>query len=108
VSAVPVPPGGVRLADLGFQHGPAAALTLPADVRIGLRVDQPHMLTMTFLEPDGAVIGDWLRTHLADGGFRVTAGGTDGLVFEGHAWSGAFTIATEGSALTLRRSPPDG
>lgn len=105
VSAVPVPQGGVRLADLGFQHGPAAALTLPADVRIGLRVDQPTMVTMTFLAPDGAVIGDWLRAHLTDGGFRVTAAGPDGVVFEGYAWSGAFTVGPRGSALTLRSLP---
>lgn len=108
VSALPVPQGGVRLADLGFQHGPSAALTLPADVRIGLRIDQPNMVTMTFLAPDGAVIGEWLRAHLADGGFRVTAAGTEGVVFEGYAWSGAFTAGAQASALTLRRTPTVG
>lgn len=108
VSAVQVPAGGVRLADLGVRNGPAAALTLPADVDVGLCVDQPNMVTVTFLAPDGPVIGDWLRTHLAEGGFRVTAAGPDGLVFEGYAWSGAFTVGTGGSALTLRRTPAAG
>lgn len=103
VSAVAVPAGGISLAGLGFRHGPATAITVPADVRIGLRVDQPNMVTMTFVAPDAAVIGDWLRRHLADGGFRITAAAPEGLLFEGYAWSGAFTVSAEGSALTLRR-----
>ncbi|MDO5498625.1 MAG: hypothetical protein Q4F67_02975 [Propionibacteriaceae bacterium] len=105
MSAAPVPAGGVSLAQLGFQHGPASALTLPAEVRIGLRVDQPNMVTMTFVAPEGPVIGDWLRTHVGEGGFRVTADAAGGLVFEGYAWEGAFTVGEQGSALTLRREP---
>lgn len=103
VSAVAVPAGGISLTGLGFQNGPAAAVTLPAEVRLGLSVDQPNMVTMTFLAPDGAAIGEWLRTHLAEGGFRITASSEDGVVFEGYGWSGAFTMSETSSALTLRR-----
>ncbi len=102
---VAVPPGGVSLAQLGFQHGPVGAITVPEDARTGLRVDQPNMVTMTFVAPAGEAIGAWLRGHLAEGGFRLTAESAEGLVFEGHAWAGAFTVSGEGSALTLRQSP---
>ncbi|MDO5683253.1 MAG: hypothetical protein Q4G46_10550 [Propionibacteriaceae bacterium] len=105
MSAVAVPPGGVSLRELGFEHGPAALITIPESTRLGLRVDQPNMVTMTFLAPDGLVIGSWLGEHLADGGFRVTAESAEGLIFEGYAWSGAFTAHPDGSALTLRRAP---
>lgn len=100
-----VPAGGVSLRQLGFQHGPDGMITVPEDIRIALRVDQPNMVTVTFSAPEGRVIGEWLSVHLRDGGYRVTAESADGVVFEGYAWSGAFTVHPAGSALTLRRSP---
>ena len=60
VSAVGVPAGGVRLADLGFEYGPVEAITVPAEVQIGLRVDQPNMVTVMFGAPAGEVIAAWL------------------------------------------------
>lgn len=104
LSAVAVPNGGVSLAQLGFRHGPAAAVTLPAGVRPGLRVDQPNLLTLTIEEPPGAMVEVWLRSHLPAAGFTIRAEGGGGLLFDGHGWQGAFTATEADSALTLRRA----
>lgn len=102
-----VPTGGVSLAQLGFRNGPADLVTLPAGVRLGLRVDQPNMLTATVIAPEATAVADWLRTHLSEGEFEITADGDGGVVFEGHGWEGAFTASNAEAALTLRRQPAD-
>ncbi|NNG20214.1 hypothetical protein HJ590_11655 [Naumannella sp. ID2617S] len=104
-TSVSVPAGGVSLAQLGFQNGPAAAVTLPRGARIDQRVDQPNVLTATFTSPAPAELAGWLRGHLGEGGFRIIADRGDSLVFVGSGWSGAFTATDALSALTLRKDP---
>lgn len=110
--AYAVPEGGVSLAQLGFDNGPADRVTVPAGARVNLRVDQPNMQTMTFSEPGAGVIAEWLQAHLPGAGFTITAAGpgaeAGGLVFTGHGWDGAFTSGGAEAALTLRRSAHQG
>lgn len=102
--SVVVPAGGVSLSQLGFRHGPAGFVTVPSGVRLTQRVDQPNVVTVGFAAPAGAEIARWLETELPAAGFTVTSGGDEAVLFDGHGWSGAFTVGGGESALTLRRN----
>lgn len=102
-AAVPVPDGGVSLAQLGFKNPPATSISVPSSALVTSRVDQENVLTATFIQPSAADLAGWLRTHLPEAGFRITADRGDSLVFTGPGWNGAFTAQGGVSALTVRR-----
>lgn len=103
IPTVSLPAGGVSLAELGFRNGPVDRVSLPAGVRLDLRVDQPNVVTATITEPTGPKVADWLRTSLPAGGFTVRADAGDSLLFAGYGWSGAYTTSDQLAALTLRK-----
>jgi hypothetical protein len=102
-TSVAVPAGGVSLAQLGFRHGPAGLVTVPAGVRLTQQVDQPNVVTAGFAAPGGEEIATWLQARLPGADFTISASGPDAVLFRGHGWSGAFTVGNGESALTLRR-----
>jgi len=72
-ATVPVPTGGVSLAELGFRNGPVDAFTLPESVVIGTRVDQPNGVTVVLKSPSATAIAGYLRRQLPATGFTVTS-----------------------------------
>lgn len=103
-----IPADGVTLADLGFQHGPVDALSLPQSAQIGNRVDQPTAVTLVLTAPSAEAIADYLDNALPAGGFtlgeQAETGQTRTLTFAGHGWEGTFTGSGTESALTLHPS----
>lgn len=95
------PADGTRLSDLGFVNAPPG-LSVPADAKISDRVDSPNNVTVVMTAPDGLTVVDFLRGHLAELGFRITADDQNSLLFEGGGFQGAFTVSSGYSALTLR------
>ena len=66
------------------------------------RVDLESNITLTITSPARAELAAWLRRNLPAAGFEITADGQDSLLFKRGQWQGAFTVAGELSALTLR------
>jgi len=103
-ASVPVPAGGVSLADLGFRNGPVTAFTLPQTAVISTRVDQPNGVTVVLTSPSAPEIAGYLRRELPGTGFTVTADreSAASLTFTGYGWQGSFTGSGSSSAVILR------
>lgn len=100
-----VPVGARTLAEFGFTHGPARAISLPTGAHIVLRTDQRNVLTAVVDRPAAGEVARHLRATLPSGGFSITADQGAGLIFVGHGWEGAFAVGADGNgALSLRLS----
>lgn len=101
--AVSVPPDGVSLARLGFTNGPARAFSVPRDVVITTRIDQPTGVTVVFSSPTPRELADYLRRALPATGFVVTRDepSASSMTFSGYGWQGSFTGTLASSAVTL-------
>ncbi|RCK68995.1 hypothetical protein DT076_13905 [Desertihabitans brevis] len=97
--------GAVTLRELGLTHGPVDLVTLPEDVTVLERIDQPNVITLVLTAEDGPPSAAHLEQTLPDVGYTVDATGGGSLLFSGPGWSGAFTTSTEVSGLTLRQEP---
>lgn len=95
-------PPGLTLAEAGYVHAPEG-FSIPGEVSITRRVDQPTVVTALFSAEDGAVVLDHLTRHLPAMGFSIDSQGGDSLLFSNDHWDGAFTLSPEISGLTLRR-----
>lgn len=98
------PAAGLTLRELGFENGPLDEFTLPSDLVISTRVDQPNLVTMIVSRPSPQTIEDYLRSTLPDAGFTIDARSATGgaMTFEGNGWSGGFTGTDATSAIVLR------
>lgn len=97
-----VPSGGTSLRQLGFANGPAG-FSIPAEVLVAERVDQPNVVTLVLKAPSSSRIAAYLRANLPAMGFEVVGDKDDSLVFRDATYDGAFTAANDVSGLTLRR-----
>ena len=95
------PSDGATLTQLGFRNGPTD-FWLPEGLVIRDRVDLESNITLTITSPARAELAAWRRRNLPAAGFEITADGQDSLLFKRGQWQGAFTVAGELSALTLR------
>ena len=95
---------GLTLRQLGFANGPLDEFTLPSDLQISTRVDQPNVVTIVMASPGPDVIEDYLRATLPGEGFTIDARAAAGqaMTFTGHGWSGGFTGTRSNSAVVLR------
>lgn len=101
-TSVSVPPEGVTLASLGFQHGPAD-FTLPRGLQITSNVDQSNVVTLVVPANQGDLLGGYLRANLPGLGWTITADSADALMASGEQWDAALTTNSRVAALTLRR-----
>ena len=94
---------GLTLRQLGFSNGPLDQFSLPSELQISTRVDQPNVVTIVLAGPSPEVIEDYLRATLPTEGFAIDAQAADGqaMTFEGHGWSGGFTGTGANSAVVL-------
>lgn len=99
--ATSAPDGGVLLTSLGFTHAPAG-FSVPADSFITERIDAANNVTAIFTAPAGIEIAGYLREHLADMGFEITADKNQSLLFHSPTHDGAFTTSGSTAALSLR------
>lgn len=95
---------GLTLRQLGFANGPIDAFSLPSELQISTRVDQPNVVTIVLARPSPDAIEDYLRATLPGEGFSIDARATAGqaMTFAGHGWSGGFTGTGNSSAVVLR------
>ena len=95
---------GLTLRQLGFSNGPLDQFSLPSELQVSTRVDQPNVVTIVLAGPSPEVIEDYLRATLPTEGFAIDAQAADGqaMTFEGHGWSGGFTGTGPNSAVVLR------
>lgn len=100
-SEVSAPADGVLLTSLGYQFAPAG-FSVPATSVIGEHVDQRNTVVAVFTAPDGPDIAAYLRQHLPQQGWRITADGDDSLLFERGDEYGAFTVSGDLAALSIR------
>lgn len=96
-----VPVGGVSMRQLGFRYAPPG-VSLPAGTRVVERVDLANNVTAVLDAPAGTSVAAWLRQHLPEAGFTITADGADSLLFHRMPWQGAFTVTDGLAAITLR------
>lgn len=106
-SATPSPTptlSGLTLRQLGFTNGPLDQFSLPSELLISTRVDQPNVVTIVLAGPSPEVVEDYLRTTLPQHGFTIDAQATDGqaMTFAGDGWTGGFTGTGTTSAVVLR------
>jgi hypothetical protein len=99
-----ISPSGLTLRELGFENGPLDEFSLPSDLAIATRVDQPNVVTIVLAGPDPAAVEDYLRAILPAEGFTIDARADAGqaMTFEGHGWTGGFTGSGATSAVVLR------
>lgn len=95
---------GLSLRESGFSHAPEA-FTIPGNVAITRRVDQPNVVTALFSHDDGVAVLAHLTQQLPAMGFTIDRSGGDSLLFSNAGWDGAFTVSPDISGLTLRRKP---
>ena len=95
---------GLTLRQLGFENGPLDEFSLPRDLVIATRVDQPNVVTIVLAGPSPGTVEDYLRATRPDAGFTIDARAADGqaLTFEGSGWTGGFTGTGTTSAVVLR------
>ena len=103
-AAVTIPADGSSLRALGFSNGPVTAFSVPRDVVVSTRVDQPTGVTAVFTQPAAAEVAAYLVRTLPRTGFVVTseATATASLTFTGYGWNGSFTGTGDSSAVILR------
>lgn len=103
-AAVTVPPDGVSLAELSFRNGPATAFSVPREVVIRTRIDQPSGVTVVFVRPDAHQLAGYLRRALPATGWVITGDdpSASSLTFTGYGWQGSFTGTGHASAVILR------
>lgn len=99
-----VSPSGLTLRQLGFANGPLDEFSLPSDLAIATRVDQPNAVTIVLAGPGPAAVEEYLRATLPAEGFTIDAraGAGQAMTFEGHGWTGGFTGSGATSAVVLR------
>lgn len=97
---------GLTLRQLGFENGPLEEFSLPGDLAISTRVDQPNLVTVIVSRPSPQTIEDYLRATLPGEGFTIDARAGTGaaMTFAGHGWTGGFTGTRGTSAIVLRPS----
>ena len=103
-AAVTIPADGSSLRSLGFSNGPATAFSVPRDVVVSTRVDQPTGVTVVFTQPSATELAAYLIRTLPKTGFVVTSQATANasLTFTGYGWNGSFTGTGDSSAVILR------
>jgi len=101
---VEIPADGSSLRSLGFSNGPVTAFSVPNDVVVTTRVDQPTGVTAVFTQPAATEVADYLVRTLPKTGFVVTSQATAdaSLTFTGYGWSGSFTGTGDSSAVVLK------
>jgi hypothetical protein len=99
-----VPADGLSLRGYGFTNGPVDAFSLPRDVTVSTRVDEPSGVTVVLSYPSASLVAAYLRRTLPRTGFVVTADARSGaaLTFTGYGWTGSFTGTGDDSAVVLR------
>ena len=108
VETSPLPPApspaepGVCLDQLGFSHGPADRLCLPADVALADRYDADRTLIALGAATDGPAVRAYLEATLPGLGWEVTGAGQTGLTFRLSPWSGSFAVGEGLWGLTVR------
>lgn len=95
------PEGGVLLSQLGYTNAPAG-FSIPRGAEITDRIDAYNNVTAVFTIPSGQEMAEYLRTHLPDMGFEVTADRNQSLLFTDGHWQGALTTQGGLAALSLR------
>ncbi|HEY5981495.1 MAG TPA: hypothetical protein VIT41_17860 [Microlunatus sp.] len=97
-------PTGLTLRQLGFVNGPLDEFSLPDDLVIATRVDQPNVVTIVLAGPNPQTVEDHLRATLPENGFTIDARADAGeaMTFRGHGWTGGFTGSGATSAIVLR------
>ncbi|BAK34362.1 hypothetical protein MLP_13480 [Microlunatus phosphovorus NM-1] len=95
---------GLTLRQLGFNNGPLDEFSLPSNLQISTRVDQPNVVTIVLASPSPELIEDYLRATLPQEGFTIDARAAAGqaMTFAGHGWTGGFTGTGANSAVVLR------
>ena len=95
---------GLSLRQLGFNNGPLDEFSLPSNLQISTRVDQPNVVTIVLTSPSPELIEDYLRATLPQEGFTIDARAAAGqaMTFAGHGWTGGFTGTGANSAVVLR------
>ena len=106
-TATPTPTStlsGLTLRQLGFANGPLNAFSLPSQLQLATRVDQPNVVTVVLSGPSPEVVESYLRATLPGEGFTIDAQATTGeaMTFTGHGWTGGFTGTGGNSAVVLR------
>lgn len=96
-----VPSDGVLLSSLGYVYAPDG-FSIPSSSIITERVDQENTVVAVFTAPRGEDVASYLREALPGQGWKITADGDDSLLFEREQQYGAFTVAGEYAALSLR------
>jgi hypothetical protein len=101
---VAIPQDGVSLKAVGVTNGPGDAFSLPRDVVISTRVDQPNGVTVVLSSPSAQDIATYLRKTLPTTGFMITADSQSSaaMTFTGYGWQGSFTGTGDSSAVILR------
>lgn len=94
---------GLTLRQLGFSNGPEE-FSLPTDLVLATRVDQPNVVTLVLARPSPETVEDYLRATLPGSGFTIDARADTGqaMTFVGHGWTGAFTGTGSTTAIVLR------
>jgi hypothetical protein len=102
-SGSPTALSGLTLRQLGFSNGPEE-FTLPSDLVLATRVDQPNVVTVVLARPSPQTVEDYLRATLPGSGFTIDARADAGqaMTFVGHGWTGAFTGTGTTTAIVLR------
>ena len=96
-----LPAGSTALRDLGFSNAPED-FGLPPGVRVTPISNQLSVITAGFSPADGATVLAFLKAHLPEMGYAITAASADSVVFAGQTWHGAFTMSPAIALLTLR------
>ena len=102
-SGSPTALSGLTLRQLGFTNGPEE-FSLPTDLVLATRVDQPNVVTLVLARPSPETVEDYLRATLPGSGFTIDARADTGqaMTFVGHGWTGAFTGTGSTTAIVLR------
>lgn len=61
---------GLTLRQLGFNNGPLDEFSLPSNLQISTRVDQPNVVTIVLASPSPELIEDYLRATLPQDGIH--------------------------------------
>lgn len=100
-TATTAPEGGALLSEWGYTHAPAG-FSLPRETEITDRVDAYNNITAVFTAPSGEVMAEYLRAHLVDMGFEITADRNQSMLFTNGHWQGALTTNGPHAAISLR------
>ncbi len=89
------------MSSLGYSNAPDG-FSVPSGSVISERVDQENTVVAVFTSPGGRDVATYLREALPGQGWEITADGNDSLLFERGEEYGAFTVAGEYAALSVR------